>query len=124
MGQDVRSPSGHPGPGSRCIALVGPFQSGKTTLLEAILARAGTIPRAGSVAGDYVGKCEKHSLGDLEVEGMVIGAERADVTPADGATEEVRVPVQFVIDGEPQVGDFFVAHVGATWLVHDRPAEE
>jgi len=28
---------------------VGPFQSGKTTLLEAILARTGAIPRAGSV---------------------------------------------------------------------------
>ena len=56
MGQDVRSPSGHPGPGSRCIALVGPFQSGKTTLLEAILARTGAIPRAGSVeAGTSVG---------------------------------------------------------------------
>ena len=27
--------------GPRCIALVGPFQSGKTTLLEAILARTG-----------------------------------------------------------------------------------
>jgi elongation factor G len=35
---------------------VGPFQSGKTTLLEAILARTGTIPRAGSVdAGTSVG---------------------------------------------------------------------
>ena len=44
MGQDVRSPRG-----PRCIALVGPFQSGKTTLLEAILARTGAIPRAGSV---------------------------------------------------------------------------
>ena len=31
--------------GPRCIALVGPFQSGKTTLLEAILARTGAIPR-------------------------------------------------------------------------------
>ena len=30
-------------PGPRCIALVGPFQSGKTTLLEAILARTGAI---------------------------------------------------------------------------------
>ncbi len=51
MGQDVRSPRG-----PRCIALVGPFQSGKTTLLEAILARTGAIPKAGSVdAGTSVG---------------------------------------------------------------------
>jgi elongation factor G len=51
MGQDVRSPRG-----PRCIALVGPFQSGKTTLLEAILARSGAIQRAGSVdAGTSVG---------------------------------------------------------------------
>lgn len=51
MGQDLRSPRG-----PRCIALVGPFQSGKTTLLEAILARTGATPRAGSVdAGTSVG---------------------------------------------------------------------
>ena len=51
MGQDVRSPRG-----PRCIALVGPFQSGKTTLLEAILARTNAIPRVGSVdAGTSVG---------------------------------------------------------------------
>ena len=51
MGQDVRSPRG-----PRCIALVGPFQSGKTTLLEAILARTGAIRSAGSVeAGTSVG---------------------------------------------------------------------
>src|SRR6201988_1598001 len=51
MGQDVRSPRGQ-----RCIALVGPFQSGKTTLLEAILARTGAIPKTGSVdAGTSVG---------------------------------------------------------------------
>ena len=42
--------------GPRCIALVGPFQSGKTTLLEAILARTGAIPRQGAVeAGSTVG---------------------------------------------------------------------
>lgn len=42
--------------GPRCIALVGPFQSGKTTLLEAILARTGAIPRQGTVeAGTTVG---------------------------------------------------------------------
>src|SRR5260370_8532611 len=31
--------------GPRCIALVGPFQSAKTTVLEAILARTGAIQR-------------------------------------------------------------------------------
>lgn len=37
--------------GPRCIALVGPFQSGKTTLLEAILERTGALQRMGSVDG-------------------------------------------------------------------------
>jgi elongation factor G len=48
--------------GPRCIALVGPFQSGKTTLLEAILARTGTIARMGSVeTGSTVGDANKES---------------------------------------------------------------
>ena len=48
--------------GPRCIALVGPFQSGKTTLLEAILARTGAIPRQGSVeAGTAVGDASKEA---------------------------------------------------------------
>ncbi len=63
MGQDVRSPRG-----PRCIALVGPFQSGKTTLLEAILARTGAIRNAGSVdAGTSVGdsspEARNHKMG-------------------------------------------------------------
>src|SRR5271170_292625 len=42
--------------GPRAVALVGPFQSGKTTLLEAILARTGAIQRQGSVeAANTVG---------------------------------------------------------------------
>ncbi len=48
--------------GPRCIALVGPFQSGKTTLLEAILARTGAIPRQGTVeAGTTVGDAGKEA---------------------------------------------------------------
>src|SRR5882672_1987999 len=48
--------------GPRCIALVGPFQSGKTTLLEAILARTGAIQRQGTVdAGTAVGDSSKES---------------------------------------------------------------
>ncbi len=48
--------------GPRCIALVGPFQSGKTTLLEAILARTGAIPRQGTVdTGTTVGDSSKEA---------------------------------------------------------------
>ena len=48
--------------GPRCVALVGPFQSGKTTLLEAILARSGAIARQGSVeAGSTVGDASKEA---------------------------------------------------------------
>ena len=48
--------------GPRCVALVGPFQSGKTTLLEAILARTGAIPRQGSIeAGNTVGDASKEA---------------------------------------------------------------
>jgi len=47
---------------------VGPFQSGKTTLLEAILARTGAIPKAGSVeAGNSIGdsspEARHHKMG-------------------------------------------------------------
>src|SRR4051812_36833072 len=68
MGQDVRSPPGTQTSGPRCIALVGPFQSGKTTLLEAILARTGAIKTAGSVdAGTSVGdsspEARHHKMG-------------------------------------------------------------
>ncbi|MFD2184552.1 elongation factor G [Rhodoplanes azumiensis] len=48
--------------GPRCIAIVGPFQSGKTTLLEAILARTGAIGRQGSVdQGTTVGDASKEA---------------------------------------------------------------
>ena len=48
--------NGRPQSGPRCIAIVGPFQSGKTTLLESILERTGAIERAGRVSnGNTVG---------------------------------------------------------------------
>jgi elongation factor G len=53
--------------GPRCIAIVGPFSSGKTTLLEAILARAGAVPRQGSVpegttVGDSSPEARSHQM--------------------------------------------------------------
>jgi elongation factor G len=72
MGQ-VGGPGGR---SSRCIALVGPYLSGKTTLLEAILARTGAITRQGKVA-------EKNTVGDATSEardhGMSIEINVADV---------------------------------------------
>jgi elongation factor G len=57
MGQNGNTPKG-----PRCIALVGPFQSGKTTLLDAILARTSAIQRQGTVdAGTSVGDNSKEA---------------------------------------------------------------
>ena len=53
--------------GPRLIAIVGPFQSGKTTLLEAILARGGALSRQGTVrdgttAGDSSAEARAHAM--------------------------------------------------------------
>ncbi len=58
MGQ-IAGPNGR---SARCIALVGPYLSGKTTLLEAILARSGVISRQGTTAeGSTVGDASPES---------------------------------------------------------------
>lgn len=53
--------------GPKCIAIVGPFASGKTTLLEAVLARTGAIPKQNTVAsgqtvGDYSAEARSHAM--------------------------------------------------------------
>ena len=67
MGQYDATPNVTSKSGPRCIALVGPFQSGKTTLLEAILARTGAIQRQGSVdtatsVGDSSKEARHHKM--------------------------------------------------------------
>jgi elongation factor G len=52
--------------GARCIALVGPYLSGKTTLLEAILFHTGAIVRQGRVA-------DKSTVGDAAPEARAHG---------------------------------------------------
>ncbi|MBV9568927.1 MAG: elongation factor G, partial [Hyphomicrobiales bacterium] len=61
MGEAKTTSSEPKNAGPRLIAIVGPFQSGKTTLLEAMLARAGAITRQGTVR-------EGTSVGDLSPE--------------------------------------------------------
>lgn len=63
MGQAL----GQPARSARCIALVGPYLSGKTTLLEAILARTGAIGRQGTMAaqntvGDASEEARHHGM--------------------------------------------------------------
>ena len=53
--------AGNSSAGPRCAALVGPYLSGKTTLLESLLAACGTIPRKGSTK-------EKNAVGDFTPE--------------------------------------------------------
>ncbi|CAM5763537.1 elongation factor G [Mesorhizobium amorphae] len=53
--------------GPKCIAIVGPFASGKTTLLEAILARTGAIPRqnpvsSGNTVSDHSAEARAHAM--------------------------------------------------------------
>src|ERR1700751_3884177 len=62
MGGMAMAGNGGTPKGPRCIALVGPFQAGKTTLLEAILSRSNTIQRQGTVdAGTTVGDASKEA---------------------------------------------------------------
>lgn len=53
--------------GPKCVAIVGPFSSGKTTLLEALLARTGAIPRqnavsSGNTVGDGSAEARAHMM--------------------------------------------------------------
>lgn len=53
--------------GPKCVAIVGPFASGKSTLLEAILARTGAIPRqsaigSGATVADHSAEAKAHAM--------------------------------------------------------------
>src|SRR5262245_27233939 len=62
MGQNGTGPTRTRNSGHGCVAAAGRFQSGKTTLLEAILARTGAVQRQGTVdAGTTVGDAGKEA---------------------------------------------------------------
>src|SRR5215469_16287806 len=54
---DAQGPRGH-----RCAVLVGPYLSGKTTLLEAMLYSSGTTSRRGSAVGDHVAEARARQM--------------------------------------------------------------
>jgi elongation factor G len=69
-------PNGSATRSARAIAILGPYLSGKTTLLEAILARTGAVTRQGAIA-------DKNTIGDAVPEardhGMSVEVNVADV---------------------------------------------
>lgn len=89
---------GHNGRSARCIALIGPYLSGKTTLFEAILARCGAVSRQGSVT-------DKTSVGDASAEardhGMSVGLNVADVNFLDDTFTFIDCPgsIEFQHEG-------------------------
>ena len=89
MAQNGTRPSG-----PRCIALVGPFQSGKTTLLEAILARTGAIQRQGTIesgttVGD-AGKAARHHKMSVE---LSVATTNSPFTLAGQKDQVLRLPI-------------------------------
>ncbi|WP_068086224.1 elongation factor G [Polycladidibacter stylochi] len=67
MGEKKSGAAGGRERSPRCVAIMGPFASGKTSLLEALLARTGAIPRqgqvgAGSTLGDSSAEARNHSM--------------------------------------------------------------
>jgi elongation factor G len=86
--------------GPRCIAIVGPFASGKTSLLEEILARTGTVDKAGSVAnGNTVGDASP----EARAHAMSVEMNVAETTFMDDSYTFLDCPgsVEFGYESEP-----------------------
>ncbi len=94
--------------GPRLIALIGPFQSGKTTLLESILVRTGAIStlRTGATfqgtrleasAPDEPGTQDTFDA-DLAVVGVVPGSKALTITGL-GPDEQPTAPMLYTVGG-------------------------
>jgi elongation factor G len=86
--------------GPRCIAIVGPFASGKTTLLEEILARTGAIEKPGAVTnGTSVGD----SSPEARAHAMSVELNAADTNFMDDAYTFIDCPgsVEFGYEADP-----------------------
>jgi elongation factor G len=98
--------------GPRCIAIVGPFASGKTSLLEAILARTGAVDKPGNVTngsavGDSSPEARAHSMSvELNVAETSFMDEKYTFLDCPGS-------VEFNYESEPLVGGIDLAIVVA-----------
>jgi elongation factor G len=86
--------------GPRCIAIVGPFSSGKTSVLEAILDRAGAIIKPGSLTeGSSVGDASPEARAhNMSVE---LNAAHADFMGETYTFLDCPGSVEFVHESEP-----------------------
>jgi elongation factor G len=79
--------------GPRLIAIVGPYQSGKTTLLEALMFRAGTITRQGkaidkTLGGDASPEARSHSMGvEVNIAGLGYMGDQFNFIDCPGSIE-------------------------------------
>ncbi len=93
------SPRSRPS-GPKCAALIGPMSSGKTTLLEAILARTGAIPRQNTAAsGNMVGFASP----EARAHGMSVEATIATVSNQGDSLTLIDCPgsVEYAYEAEP-----------------------
>ena len=98
--------------GPKCIAIVGPFASGKTTLLEAILARAGAIPRQNQVSS---GNTVSDNSPEARAHAMSVEATFASIDFMGDSLTFVDCPgsVEFAFESDPVLAACDVAVVVA-----------
>jgi elongation factor G len=95
--------SGDRSTGPKCIAIVGPFASGKTSLFEALLARTGAIQKqalagSGGTVGDHSPEAKAHKMSvEATVASTVFMGESITFVDCPGS-------VEFAYEAEPVLG--------------------
>ncbi len=92
--------SGERSTGPKCVAIVGPFASGKTSLFEALLARTGAIPKqaaagSGNTVGDHSPEAKAHKMSvEATIASTVFMGESITFVDCPGS-------VEFAYEAEP-----------------------